>query len=125
MLQICEGRLTHLAPFHKRYISRSNRLACREEYMRVLKFAACAAAALVALAAAAPAAMAGAPAQRLAPPPPPLKKAYATSWEEYQDYLKDAKGGTKKTFAQLPDWSGIWTHAGGFALDPSMPRDKI
>ena len=93
--------------------------------MGVLKLAACVGAALVACAVIVPAAMAGAPAQRLAPPPPPLKKNYATSWEEYQDYLKDAKGGTKHTFAQLPDWSGVWTHSGGFALDPSMPRDKI
>ena len=93
--------------------------------MGVLKLAACIGAALVACAVVTPPAMAGAPAQRLAPPPPPLKKNYATSWEEYQDYLKDAKGGTKKTFALLPDWSGVWTHAGGFALDPSLSRDKI
>src|SRR3954470_12602716 len=93
--------------------------------MGVLKLAACVGAALIACAAVAPAAMAGAPAQRLAAPPPPPKKNYASSWEEDQDYLKDAKGGTKKTFATLPDWSGVWTHSGGFALAPSMPRDQI
>ena len=61
----------------------------------------------------------------LQPPPPPLKKAYKTSWEHYQDLLAEAKGGTKMTFDKLPDWSGVWTHTSGFAVDPSMPRDKI
>ena len=86
-------------------------------------------AAMIVLAAAAPAVVAttaaAQPAQRLQPPPPPLPKQYGSSWEQYQADLAAAKGGTKKTFAQLPDWTGVWTHASGFAVDPSMPRDKI
>src|ERR1700742_416195 len=41
------------------------------------------------------------------------------------DYKAAANGGTKMTWDKLPDWSGVWTHAGGFAVDPSMPRDQI
>lgn len=97
--------------------------------MGVLSAALRATAAMIVLAAAAPAVVAttaaAQPVQRLQPPPPPLPKQYASSWEHYQADKAAAKGGTKKTFAQLPDWTGVWTHTSGFAVDPSMPRDKI
>lgn len=33
---------------------------------------------------------------------------YATSWDEYQAYLKQAHGGTRLTRTSAPDWSGVW-----------------
>ena len=86
-------------------------------------------AAMIVLAAAAPAVVAttaaAQPVMRLQPPPPPLPKPYASSWEQYMADKAAAKGGTKMTWDKLPDWSGVWTHTSGFAVDPSLPRDKI
>jgi hypothetical protein len=33
---------------------------------------------------------------------------YATAWEHYQAWLKEANGGTKHTKDTIPDWSGRW-----------------
>lgn len=38
---------------------------------------------------------------------PPLSH-YANSWDEYQALKAAAKGGTKMTWKDLPDWTGIW-----------------
>jgi hypothetical protein len=51
--------------------------------------------------------------------------AYKTSWEHYQALKAKAGGGVKLTFEQLPDWSGVWIRAGGFAglnFDTNQPR---
>ncbi|MGZ3274280.1 MAG: hypothetical protein ACXU82_13860 [Caulobacteraceae bacterium] len=34
--------------------------------------------------------------------------AYKTSWDHYQALKAKARGGSRKTFAQLPDWGGLW-----------------
>src|SRR5882672_600668 len=39
---------------------------------------------------------------------------FKTAKEHYEAWLKDAKGGTKHTKADLPDWGGIWDARGGF-----------
>lgn len=41
---------------------------------------------------------------------------FTTSWEHYQAWLKTAHGGTRPTFAAVPDWDGIW-NAGRTWLD--------
>ena len=33
---------------------------------------------------------------------------YKTSWEHYLALKAKAHGGTKMTFAQMPDWGGLW-----------------
>jgi hypothetical protein len=58
------------------------------------------------------------------PPPPqvgPLAP-YADSWAEYEDLKTKAHGGTKVTWATLPDWSGLWSRVFGigFNFDPSQ-----
>ena len=45
---------------------------------------------------------------------------YASSWDEYQAMKAAAHGGTKKTWKTLPDWTGMWTHDGGFNFDPDQ-----
>lgn len=47
-------------------------------------------------------------------------KSYATSWDEYQAMLAAAHGGTKMTWKKLPDWTGLFEHAGGFNFDPAQ-----
>ncbi|MBI4885501.1 MAG: hypothetical protein HY824_00240 [Acidobacteria bacterium] len=40
--------------------------------------------------------------------------AHRTAWDLYQDLKAAAHGGRQNpTFAQLPDWSGLWTASGG------------
>jgi len=38
-------------------------------------------------------------------------KTYKTAWEHFQALKAAAHGGTKKTFADLPDWTGLWERA--------------
>ena len=45
---------------------------------------------------------------------------YATSWDEYQAMKATAQGGQKKSFAQLPNWTGLWSHDNGFNFDPKQ-----
>jgi hypothetical protein len=40
---------------------------------------------------------------------------YKTSWEHYLALKSAAKGGNRMTWDKLPDWSGVWVRAGGFA----------
>jgi hypothetical protein len=60
-------------------------------------------------------------AQAAAPAAAPAISAshYKTSWELFQAMKAQAHGGTKKTFAQLPDWTGLWTRdfSHGLAFD--------
>ena len=44
-------------------------------------------------------------------------RAYKTSWEEYQAMRAAAHGGLKMTWDKLPDWTGLWSHESGFAID--------
>jgi hypothetical protein len=47
-------------------------------------------------------------------------KTWASSWDEYQAMLAAAHGGTKIAWRSLPDWTGLWEHAGGFVFDSSQ-----
>jgi len=47
-------------------------------------------------------------------------RAYRTAWDEYQAMKASARGGAKMTWARLPDWTGLWTHENGFAVDPDQ-----
>lgn len=38
---------------------------------------------------------------------------FATGWEHYQAWLRQADGGTQHTKDSIPDWSGLWTHQRG------------
>ena len=46
--------------------------------------------------------------------------AYPSSWDEYQAMKAAAHGGTRMTWKTLPDWTGLWTHGGGFNFDPDQ-----
>ena len=56
--------------------------------------------------------------------PPPGAAEYASSWAEFQALRAKAHGGQKKTFADLPDWSGIWEREviPGYPFDPNQPK---
>ncbi len=47
-------------------------------------------------------------------------KTYSSSWDEYQAMRAAAHGGQKKTFEQLPDWTGLWSQTTGFSFDPNQ-----
>ncbi len=47
-------------------------------------------------------------------------KTYSSSWDEYQAMLAAAHGGSRKTFGQLPDWTGLWSQSTGFNFDPDQ-----
>ena len=49
---------------------------------------------------------------------------YATAWEHYQAWLKEAGGGTKHTKDTVPDWSGRWAGGGGFG-GPNPASDAV
>lgn len=51
---------------------------------------------------------------------------YKTADEHYAALKRQAGGGKVNVpYAQLPDWSGIWTAANGVSFDPSVrPRDN-
>ncbi len=50
---------------------------------------------------------------------------FKTAKEHFEAWRKDAKGGTKHTKADLPDWSGIWEARGGFGGGQSPPSDML
>ena len=52
---------------------------------------------------------------------------YKNSTEQYEALKKAANGGQKKTWADIPDWSGIWTRGGGAGLkfDPKQPAQDV
>ena len=45
---------------------------------------------------------------------------YASSWDEFQAMRAAAHGGTKVSWRNLPDWTGLWEHTGGFSFDPQQ-----
>ena len=47
-------------------------------------------------------------------------KTYASSWDEFQAMKAAAHGGARMTWKTLPDWTGLWTHDGGFTFDPQQ-----
>ncbi len=51
-------------------------------------------------------------------------KTYAASWDEYQAMRAAAHGGTRLTWRNLPDWTGLWEHTGGFHFDPQQAGPK-
>jgi hypothetical protein len=55
----------------------------------------------------------------------PVAPQFEASYEAYAKMKKEAHGGTVYTradFAKMPDWSGIWTRAGGgLKFDPAQP----
>jgi hypothetical protein len=50
----------------------------------------------------------------------PAATQYATSWDEYTALKAQAHGGTKMTWAKLPDWTGVWSRqaSAGLSFDP-------
>ena len=44
---------------------------------------------------------------------------YSSSWEEYQA-MQAAAHGTRTTWRNLPDWTGLWSHDGGFVFDTAQ-----
>jgi hypothetical protein len=52
---------------------------------------------------------------------------YQSSWEEFQALKAKAHGGARKTPAQLPDWTGLWTReiVGGIKMDFRQPRVDV
>ena len=57
----------------------------------------------------------------------PLAAYYQDSWKEFLALKAKAHGGTKHTFADLPDWSGVWSHGPAHTnFDPKQgPRDPL
>ena len=55
------------------------------------------------------------------------KAQYKTSTEHYEALKRAAKGGVKKTWATIPDWTGVWTVGGGAGLkfDPAQPAQDV
>ncbi|HTK35833.1 MAG TPA: hypothetical protein VL358_11190 [Caulobacteraceae bacterium] len=54
------------------------------------------------------------------------KAEYKNAIAHYEALKAAAHGGTKKTFANLPDWTGVWTRAGGgLKFDPKQPAANI
>ena len=52
----------------------------------------------------------------------PVPAQFQDSYKAFLDMKAKAKGGTKRTSADLPDWSGIWTRGpGGLKFDPAQP----
>jgi len=51
---------------------------------------------------------------------------YKSSWEEFLALKAKARGGTKKAFEQLPDWTGLWTRdfSHGLAYDGKQPSQE-
>jgi hypothetical protein len=50
---------------------------------------------------------------------------FKTAMEQYQAWLKDAKGGTKHTKTTIPDWSGHWQGGGGFGSGRGPASDVV
>ncbi len=48
----------------------------------------------------------------------PVPAQFQASYQAYMAMEKAAHGGSKLTWTDKPDWSGLWTHAGGFNWDP-------
>jgi hypothetical protein len=57
---------------------------------------------------------------------PKASHQYATSWEEFQALKEQAHGGTKMTWSQLPDWTGIWSRerSAGLKFDPAQKTQQ-
>jgi hypothetical protein len=58
-------------------------------------------------------------------PDTPVAAQFRESYGVYLDMKREAKGGTvytRQDYAKMPDWSGIWTRAGGgLKFDPDQP----
>ena len=50
------------------------------------------------------------------------EKWYKSSEQHFLELKQKAGGGTKPTWNQLPDWTGIWTHEAGTRFDPKIPN---
>jgi hypothetical protein len=52
---------------------------------------------------------------------------YKNSTEHYEALKRAARGGVKKTWAAIPDWSGVFTRAAGAGLrfDPAQPAQDV
>jgi hypothetical protein len=50
------------------------------------------------------------------------EKWYKQSEQHFLELKQKARGGTKMTWTQLPDWTGLWTHEGGTRFDPKIPN---
>jgi hypothetical protein len=52
---------------------------------------------------------------------------YKNSTEHYEALKKAANGGVKKTWATIPDWTGVFTRGGGAGLkfDPAQPAQNV
>jgi hypothetical protein len=55
------------------------------------------------------------------------KAQYKNSTEHYEALKRAARGGVKKTWATLPDWTGNFTRGGGAGLkfDPAQPAQNV
>ncbi len=54
----------------------------------------------------------------------PIEDFYQESWAAYQKMKTAANGGRHFTAANAPDWSGVWTHSGGFNFDNIASNPK-
>jgi hypothetical protein len=50
---------------------------------------------------------------------------YSSSWDEYQAMRAAAHGGTRMSWKELPDWTGLWEHQGGFVFDPTQKAGEL
>jgi hypothetical protein len=48
------------------------------------------------------------------------EKWYRQSEQHFLALKQKARGGTKMTWNELPDWTGLWTHEGGTRFDPKI-----
>ena len=81
-----------------------------------------AAASIAILAAASTAIGTPAAAQSVPPASTPVPPQFQQSYDAYLAMKAAAKGGVTKTYATLPDWSGLWTRGpGGLKFDAAQP----
>lgn len=81
-----------------------------------------AAASIAILAAASAAIGTPAAAQSVPPASTPVPPQFQQSYDAYLAMKAAAKGGVTKTYATLPDWSGLWTRGpGGLKFDAAQP----
>jgi hypothetical protein len=51
---------------------------------------------------------------------------YDTAWQMYEALVAQAKGGKPLTFANVPDWSGVWKRTrGGTNYDPDQKKGDL
>jgi hypothetical protein len=55
-----------------------------------------------------------------------LGREHRTAWDLYKAFERQADGGQKRSAADLPDWSGVYTRGGAiFNFDPDQGRERL